>query len=162
MCILGAGSSAAIGLRKAKSYGDLPGPEVYFLRSLAWLFHGGLEVASKLQLSNFAAHRADQGEVVGVRRPRLIAKDVPAGVVHSEGREADGPITQRVEEELAKAVAPAGFRNPQRIVGTVIGAHRLPVERGIIGIDIRADHVDGWSQRTPQSHHLLHRAAAGV
>src|SRR5207253_7140743 len=162
MSILGAGSSAAIGLWKPKGHRRLPFPEVYLLRGLPWLFYGGLELTLKLQLSNLTGHGGDQSKVARVCLPWLVPQDVPAWLVHAERRKADRPIPQGIEEELPKAVASAGFRNPQWIVNPVIGSDRLAIERGVVGIDIGPDHVDRGRQRTPQSEQLLHCAATGI
>ena len=94
--------------------------------------------------------------------PRLIAQDIPARLVHSEGREADGAIAQRIEEELGKTVAAAGLRNPQGIIWTEISFYHLLIDLRVVGVDVRADHIDGRRQRLPQAKNLDHRAAAGV
>src|SRR5580704_7978658 len=78
MSILGPWGPAAIGLRKSKRHRCLPSTEVHLLRGLPGLFDGGLDLALKLQLRDFAAHRLDQGKVARVCVPGFVAKDVPS------------------------------------------------------------------------------------
>src|SRR6266567_1548040 len=78
MSVLGPWGPAAIGLRKSKRHRCLPLTEVHLLRGLPGLFHRGLEFALKLQLSNLAAHKRDQGKVARVCVPGFVAKDVPS------------------------------------------------------------------------------------
>ena len=113
-------------------------------------------------MGNLAVHGRNQRVVASVRLPWLVSGDVPARLIDAEGREADGPIAQRIEEELAVAVAAAGLRNPQGIVRTEISFDHLLINRRVVGVDVGADHIDSRSQRLPQSKNLAHRAAAGV
>ena len=78
MGILGPWGPAAIGLRKSKRHRCLPLTEVHLLRGLPGFFHGGLEFALKLQLTNLVAHKRDQGKVARVCVPAFVAKDVPS------------------------------------------------------------------------------------
>src|SRR5579864_7200883 len=109
MSILRAGRASPIALRKTKSHGGLPVPEVHFLRSLPRFFYGSLQLAIKFQLRNFAAHWRQQSKVTGMGLPGFIAEDVPSCLVNPERREPNRALSQRIKEELAKAVAAASF-----------------------------------------------------
>src|ERR1035441_1771442 len=97
-----------------------------------------------------------------MRLPWLIAEDIPSRLIHPKRREADGSIRQRIEEELGKVVAAAGFGNPQRIVRAAIGTNQIAVQAGIVAIDIRADQINGRGEGTPQSDELLDGTAARI
>src|SRR3954464_6826290 len=121
MSILCARRATAIGLGKSKCNRSLPRAKIYILRSLPQFFHCSLHLALKFQLSNLAAHGREQSKIPRMRFPRLLAENVPAGLIHAEGRETDCALSQSGEQELSEAIAPSGLGDPNRIVWTVIG-----------------------------------------
>src|ERR1700678_707071 len=155
-------SATSVRLRKAEGDSSLPRAKIQLLRGLPRLFNAGLELAIELQLRNLTAHGADECEVVRMRLPRLVAENIPSGFVDAERRETDGPVAERVEEELRKAVSSPSLRNPQRIIRTVIRGDQFTVKGGVITVDIRADQVNRRRKGLPQTNHLLHCSAAWI
>ena len=135
--------AAAVVLGEAVVHAGLPGAEIELLLGLAGFFDRGLELAFEVPLSDFPVHGAEQGVVAGVGFAGVVAENVPATLVDTEGGEADGAVAEGVEEELGEIIRSTRFRNPERIVGAGVGVHGFEVEAGVAGVDVGADHVDG-------------------
>src|SRR5579884_1480773 len=97
-----------------------------------------------------------------MRFGNFAARKVAFRMINSKWGKADRAISQRIEEELGKVVAASGFRNPKWIVGSSVGVQYVAIDIRLAVVDVRTNHVDGRSQRAPESNVLLHGSAAGI
>src|SRR6185437_5064105 len=134
-----------IALRKAIGDRGLPGAKIDLLLRLPCLLDRGFQLSIKVPAGNFVAHGPKKSKVARMSLREFTCRDIAFRMIDPKWGKPDRAVSDSIEEELSKIVAPSCFRNPESVIGPSIGLQHITVKPRVAVVDVWTNHVYGRS-----------------